>query len=62
MATSHSHREFEDFKDRILTQVNSQTGLVEHKYKFGDFIGKVLVSSCFFFLRECDFQQGHNHL
>lgn len=61
MATSHSHREFEDFKDRILTQVNSQTGLVEHKYKFGDFIGKVLVSLVFF-LRECDFQQGHNHL
>lgn len=49
MATSHSHREFEDFKDRILTQVNSQTGLVEHKYKFGDFIGKVLVSLVFFF-------------
>ena len=61
MATSHSHREFEDFKDRILTQVNSQTGLVEHKYKFGDFIGKVLSRLCFF-LRECDFQQGHNHL
>lgn len=50
MATSHSHREFEDFKDRILTQVNSQTGLVEHKYKFGDFIGKVLVSLVFFYV------------